>query len=108
MHVRGSAGLTSLRYALTRWFPEPGAALAIPAYQTVTYTPSGKIRSALGHITKERTPQAAWPKWQYRPGSPVLGKRYRISANLRVRPLERLQNASESKRNAVALRMRRP
>jgi len=57
------------------------------ADQRVSYTPSGRIQSALGYITKERTPQAAWPKWQYRPGGPVLGKRYRISANLRAKPV---------------------
>ena len=84
MHVHGSANLTLLRYALTRWFPEPGEVDVRRANQTIGYTPLGKIKSALGYITKERTPQAAWPKWQYRPGRPVLGKRYRISANLRA------------------------
>ena len=84
MHVHGSANLTLLRYALTRWFPEPGEVDVRRANQTIGYTPLGKIKSALGYITKERTPQAAWPKWQYRPGRPVLGKRYRISASLRA------------------------
>jgi hypothetical protein len=88
MHVDGSANLTLLRCALTRWFPEPGEVDVTRANQAVSYTPSGKIRSAIGYITKERTPQAAWPKWQYRPGRPVLGKRYRISANLRAKPIE--------------------
>ena len=87
MHVEGSAALTLLRYALTRWFPEPGEVDVTRANQNIGFTPSGKIKSALGYITKERTPQAAWPKWQYRPGGPVLGKRYRISANLRAKPI---------------------
>jgi hypothetical protein len=87
MHV-ASANLTLLRYALTRWFPEPGEVDITRANQTIAYTPLGKIKSALGYITKERTPQAAWLKWQYRPGRPVLGKRYRISANLRAKPVE--------------------
>lgn len=86
MHVEGNANLTLLRHALARWFPN-GEANVTRANQNVSFTPSGKIRSALGYITKERTPQAAWPKWQYRPGGPVLGKRYRISANLRARPI---------------------
>lgn len=86
MHVEGNANLTLLRNALARWFPD-GEANVTRANQNVSFTPSKKIRSALGYITKERTPQAAWPKWQYRPGGLVLGKRYRISANLRVRPI---------------------
>jgi len=89
LHVEGRANLSSLRYALARWFPEPGEAHVRAANQTVGFTPSGKIKSALGYITKERTPQAAWPRWQYRRGGGVvLGKRYRISANLRARPIE--------------------
>ena len=84
MHVEGSAALTLLRYALTRWFPEPGEVDVTRANQNIGFTPSGKIKSALGYITKERTPRAAWPKWQYRSAGLVLGKRYRISANLRA------------------------
>ena len=79
-HVAGSASLTLLRCALTGWFSEPGEVDVTRASQNIGYTPSGKIKSALGYITKERTPQAAWPKWQYRQGGLVLGKRYRISA----------------------------
>jgi len=86
MHISGNANLTRLRYALARWFPN-GEAHVTRAHQGIGFTPSGKIRSALGYISKERTPQAAWPKWQYRPGGPVLGKRYRISANLRAKPI---------------------
>jgi hypothetical protein len=88
MHVAGSTNLTLLRYSLARWFPEAGVAYVTRAHQVVTYTPSGKIKSAIGYITKERTPQAAWPKWLYRDGRAVLGKRYRISANLRAKPIE--------------------
>jgi hypothetical protein len=87
MHVSGTANLTRLRYALARWFPNDEAHVTRAHYE-ISFTPSGKIRSALGYITKERTPQAAWPKWQYRPGRPVLGKRYRISASLRAKPVK--------------------
>jgi hypothetical protein len=88
MHVSGSANHTLLWHALTRWFPEHGVPHIERATQHRSVTPSGKIRSALGYITKERTHKAAWVAgrilWQYRPGGrPVLGKRYRISANLR-------------------------
>ncbi len=89
MHVSGSANRTLLWYALTRWFPEPGVAHIERAHQRVSYTSAGKIESAIGYITKERTQRAAWGAgrllWQYRAGGrPVLGKRYRISANLRA------------------------
>jgi hypothetical protein len=90
MHVSGSANLTRLRYALAWWFPN-GEAHVRRANYAVSYTASGKIKSALGYITKERTPQAAWGAgrllWQFRSGGPVLGKRYRISANLRGKPI---------------------
>ena len=90
MHVDGNANLSLLRYALARWFPEISEAHVVRARQHVGYTPTGKIKSALGYVTKERTPQAAWPKWQYRRGAGVvLGKRYKISANLKVKPVER-------------------
>jgi hypothetical protein len=98
MHVSGNANLTRLRYALARWFPN-GEAHVTRAHYGVGFTPSRKIKSALGYITKERSPQAAWPKWQYRAGGPVLGKRYRISANLRVKP-----NALTSEQGRAVLR----
>jgi hypothetical protein len=86
MHLDSNANLSLLRYAMARWFPESGQVDIRRAYQQVSYTPSGKIKSAFGYITKERTPQAAWPRWQYRRGGTVvLGKRYKITANLRVK-----------------------
>ena len=91
MHVSGKANLTRLRYALAQWFPN-GEANVTRAHHGIGFTPSGKIKSALGYVTKERTPQAAWPKWQYRPGRPVLGKRYRISGNLRAKPIDLSDN----------------
>jgi len=103
MHVDGSANLTLLRYALTRWFPGPGEIDVTRANQTIGYTPLGKIKSALGYITKERTPQAAWPKWQYRPGRSVLGKRYRISANLRAKPVKLASDIKETLRSPQGL-----
>ena len=86
MHVDGNANLSLLRYALARWFPEVGETHVERAHQHVGHTPSGKIKSALGYITKERTPQAAWPKWQYRRAGTVLGKRFKTTANLRAKP----------------------
>jgi hypothetical protein len=88
MHVERIAKLSELRYALTRWFPEIGEADVRRAQQHVGYTRCGKIESAFGYITKVRTPQAAWPKWQYRRAGTVFGKRYKITANLRAKPLE--------------------
>jgi hypothetical protein len=83
LHVESKAALSRLRDALARWFPEPDEAHVRAAHQRVTFTPSGKIMSAIGYVTKERTRQAAWPNWQarYNAGA-VLGKRYRLSANL--------------------------
>lgn len=92
IHVDGNANRALLWDALTRWFPEPGVAHIRRATQRRGETPSGKIESDLGYITKERTPRAAWGAgrllWQYRSGGrPVLGKRYRITANLRRKPI---------------------
>ena len=86
MHVGSGAKRSLLRYALTERFPEPGQVEVKPANQNVRYR-DGKIESAIGYVTKERTGQAAWPKWQYRRGGlEVLGKRYKITANLRAKP----------------------
>jgi hypothetical protein len=106
MHVSGKANLTRLRYALAQWFPN-GEAHVTRAHHGIAFTPSGKIRSALGYITKERKPQAAWGAgrllWQFRPGGPVLGKRYRISANLRAKPLKLASDANETLRSPQGL-----
>jgi len=106
MHVSGNANLTRLRYALARWFPN-GEAHVTRAHHGIGFTPSGKISSALGYITKERTPQAAWGAgrllWQFRPGGPVLGKRYRISANLRAKPIERAVDTKNTLRSPQRL-----
>jgi hypothetical protein len=71
---------------LARWFPPDVADIDIrPAHQTVKWTTSGKIRSALGYLTKQRSPQAAWgtPSYSRQRGvDRVLGKRYRITRNL--------------------------
>lgn len=93
MHVEGNAKLSLLRRAVARWLPTPGDADVRRAHQAVSYTPSGKFKSALGYITKERMPQAAWAGssylWQWRKGAgAVLGKRYKITANLRARPID--------------------
>jgi hypothetical protein len=90
-HVSGNANLTRLRYALARWFPDGDVHVRRANYE-VGVTPSGKHKSAFGYVTKEREHWAAWGAgrllWQYRPGGrPVLGKRYRITANLRREPI---------------------
>jgi hypothetical protein len=55
-----------------------------PADQLVRWTPFGKIRSAIGYLTKQRSPQAAWgTAYSRRRGDRVLGKRARISSTLR-------------------------
>jgi len=43
----------------------------------------------LGYLTKQRSPRA-WYLTNYtrKPGGKVLGKRYRISANLRAKPIK--------------------
>jgi len=70
---------------VARWFPPDVADIDIrPDHQTVKWTPSGKIRSALGYLTKQRLPQAAWgTSYSRQQGvDRVLGKRYRITRNL--------------------------
>jgi hypothetical protein len=66
------------------WFSAMDDVDIRPAHQRVTAMRGGKRRSAIGYLTKQRTPQAAW-KSPYRrePGDPVLGKRARISNTLR-------------------------
>lgn len=79
----------ALMEATARWYPAPGEAVVKPARQTVSRSEGGKIRSALGYITKQRTPQAAWATdYSRKPGGIVLGKRYRITANLRPKPID--------------------
>jgi hypothetical protein len=70
--------------AVARWFPPHNADIDIrPADQTERWNPSGKIRSAIGYLTKQRSPQAAWrTPYSRQAGGPVLGKRYRITRNL--------------------------
>jgi hypothetical protein len=69
---------------IPRWFGPSGADIDIrPANQALRRTPGGKIRSMLGYLTKQRSPQAAWRSGYSRQrGAPVLGKRYRITRNL--------------------------
>ena len=70
--------------AIARWFPPHEADIDIrPAHQGVSWTPANKIRSAIGYLTKQRSPQAAWrTPYSRQAGGPVLGKRYRITRNL--------------------------
>jgi hypothetical protein len=65
------------------WFDETDDIDIKAANQSVRWTSSGKIRSAIGYLTKQRTPQATWKThYSRRRGDPVLGKRARISRTL--------------------------
>ena len=57
LHVEGRANLSSLRYALARWFPEPGEAHVRTANQTVGFNPfrQNQIRVGLHHKGKDAT-----------------------------------------------------
>src|SRR5262249_30624203 len=47
--------------AVARWFPPHEADIDIrPAHQRVSWTSANKVRSAIGYLTKQRSPQAAW------------------------------------------------
>jgi hypothetical protein len=74
------------------WFPELGVADVKPAHYQVNYrvrlTGDRMIRSAIGYLTKQRSPQAAWKTSysRYTGVDRVLGKRARISRTLLVPP----------------------
>jgi hypothetical protein len=77
--------LASLKTAVARWYPNDDTEVR-PAHQGVGRTPSGKIKSAIGYLTKQRTPQACWHTlYRRQRGGLVLGKRFRITANLRAK-----------------------
>jgi hypothetical protein len=80
----------SLKMAIASWHPEPREALVKRADYKVRRTQQGKITSAFGYLTKQRSPRA-WYLTDYtrKRGGKVLGKRYRISANLRAKPIAR-------------------
>ena len=48
----------SLKIAVATWYPEPGDAFVKRADHRIRHTPQGKIRSSLGYLTKQRSPQA--------------------------------------------------
>lgn len=50
---------TALRAAVLRWCPD-GDADVRRAHQGVSVTGYGKVKSAIGYLTKQRTPQATW------------------------------------------------
>jgi hypothetical protein len=83
-------GPAAIRRALARRFPADREAQVRRADQAQRLDHHGKWGSAIGYITKERLPEAAWNVSQgkhdkhFRDGLPVLGKRYRITANLRA------------------------
>ena len=83
LHVpAGCFGL--LKETVARWHPGDDVHVQ-PAHQRVDQTPSGKIKSAIGYLTKQRTPQAWWgTNYRRKAGGIVVGKRFRITANLRA------------------------
>jgi hypothetical protein len=84
IHVPGRKS-QAFAETVDRWFPRDVADIDIrPANQAVRWTSSGKIRSAIGYLTKQRSPQAAWRTGYSRQQGAdcVLGKRYRITRNL--------------------------
>ena len=70
--------------AVDRWFPPHEADIDIrPAHQRVSWTSANNVRSAIGYLTKQRSPQAAWrTAYSRQRGDWVLGKRYHITRNL--------------------------
>lgn len=68
-----------------RWFPGTFEADVRAANQNQRWNENGKIRSAIGYLTKQRTPQATYRTvFSRQRGGLVLGKRYKISNTLRL------------------------
>ncbi|WP_150117517.1 hypothetical protein [Microvirga vignae] len=70
--------------ALNAWFPEPFEIDVRQADRRTTISENGKLRSALGYLAKQSTPQAAWSRGltRYKGTYPVLGKRSGMTDNL--------------------------
>ena len=87
IHVPPSkAGLFDRR--VLGWFAEIDDIDIRPADQSVRWTSSGKLRSIIGYLTKQRSPQAAWgTAYSRRRADRVLGKRARISRTLLLPPM---------------------
>jgi hypothetical protein len=82
MHVPKAAA-RQFKETISGWFPEPGELNIKPANHNERWTPEGKIRTALGYVTKQCSQQAKYgTPYSRRRGDPVLGKRYRISRAL--------------------------
>ncbi len=76
--------LASLKFAVARWHAHDDVHIR-PADQVVTFTPFGKIKSAIGYLTKQRTPRAWWnTAYRRKPGGKVFGKRFKITPNLKL------------------------
>src|SRR5262249_17443712 len=90
--------------AISRWFPPHEADIDIrPAHQGVSWTPANKIRSAIGSLTKQRSPRAAWrTPYSRQAGGPVLGKRYRITRNLLAVAAVTVPTAAEDRTKVAA------
>jgi hypothetical protein len=68
---------------LIGWFPEPREIDVRRADYRITFTSTGKRKSAIGYISKQMTPQAWWRRGLIRvAGGKILGKRGGVSANL--------------------------
>jgi hypothetical protein len=75
--------------AVGRWFPERLEADAKPSHQREYWLASGKLRSVIGYVTKQRTPQATYKTpYSRQRGGLVLGKRHKISRSLRAKQID--------------------
>jgi hypothetical protein len=74
--------------AVRGWFAEIDDIDIRSADQSVRWTSYGKLRSIIGYLTKQRSPQAAWgTAYSRRRADRVLGKRARISRTLLLPPM---------------------
>jgi hypothetical protein len=76
----------AFKAAVARWFPEGLEADVRPSNQNEGWSAGGKCRSAIGYLTKQRTPQATYrTPYSRERGGLVLGQRYKISRSLRAK-----------------------
>jgi hypothetical protein len=73
--------------AVSSWFDGDADVDIRSAHQGVWRTRAGKIRSIIGYLTKQRSPQATYKTaYSRQRGDRILGKRARISWSLLLRP----------------------
>jgi hypothetical protein len=85
VHIANGKG-KAFQAAVARWFPEGLEADVKPAHQGESWSSNGKLRSAIGYVTKQRTQQATYQtRYTRQRGGQVLGKRCKISQNLQAK-----------------------